>query len=49
VERLKHPIVPKDKLSSLTDCYKIKLRSAGYGLFYRAEKDTITVQVIAIA
>ncbi len=49
VERLENPIVPKDKLSGLTDCYKIKLRTAGYRLVYRVEKDTITVQVIAIA
>ena len=31
-ERLKNPKVPKDKLSNLKDCYKIKLRSVGYRL-----------------
>lgn len=49
IERLENPIVPKDKLSGLPDCYKIKLRTAGYRLVYRVVKDTITVQVIAVA
>lgn len=49
IERLENPIVPKDKLSGLPDCYKIKLRMVGYRLVYRVEKDTVTVQVIAVA
>ena len=49
IERLENPMVLKDKLSGLPDCYKIKLRTAGDRLVYRVEKDTITVQVIAIA
>lgn len=48
-ERLENPIVPKDKLTGLNDCYKIKLRTIGYRLVYKVIKDTITVQVIAIA
>jgi mRNA interferase RelE/StbE len=48
-ERLENPIILKDKLSGLNDCYKIKLRTAGYRLVYKVVKDKITVQVIAIA
>ena len=33
-ERLKNPRVEKDKLSGMPDCYKIKLKSAGYRLVY---------------
>lgn len=48
-ERLENPMVLKDKLSGLNDCYKIKLRTVGYRLVYKVIKDKITVQVIAIA
>lgn len=48
-ERLENPIVLKDKLSGLSDCYKIKLRTAGYRLVYKVVKDIVTVQVVAIA
>ena len=49
IERLENPIVPKDKLSGLNDCYKIKLRIIGYRLVYKVDKDVVTIQVIAIA
>ncbi len=49
IERLEDPIFLKDKLSGLSDCYKIKLRTAGYRLVCKVIKDKITVQVIAIA
>lgn len=48
LERLENPVVPKDKLSGLKDCYKIKLRTVGYRLVYRVYNDKIVVQVIAI-
>lgn len=47
-ERLKNPVVPKDKLSQMPDCFKIKLRSSGYRLVYRVFQGRIVVQVIAI-
>ena len=47
-ERVKNPRVASAKLSSLPDCYKIKLKSAGYRLVYRVHDDRIVVQVIAI-
>lgn len=47
-ERLEHPRVPSAALSGMTDCYKIKLRAAGYRLIYRVEDDIVFVTVIAI-
>ncbi|MDR1398175.1 MAG: type II toxin-antitoxin system RelE/ParE family toxin [Desulfarculales bacterium] len=47
-ERLKHPLVPSAALSGMPDCYKIKLRQAGYRIVYRIEDDIIFVTVIAI-
>ena len=48
VQRLENPHVPKDKLSGLPFCYKIKLRSVGYRLVYRVFDDRIVVQVVAV-
>lgn len=47
-ERLAHPRIPAAKLSEMPDCYKIKLRSAGYRLVYRVDDGRIVVIVIAI-
>jgi mRNA interferase RelE/StbE len=47
-ERLITPIVQKDKLFGLNDCFKIKLRSAGYRLVYKVMQKKITVQVVAV-
>ena len=47
-ERLAHPRIASAKLSEMPDCYKIKLRSAGYRLAYRVDDDRIIVIVIAI-
>ena len=49
IDRLENPMVLKDKLSGIDDCYKIKLRTVGYRLVYKVFKDVITVQVIAVA
>jgi len=48
LQRLENPIIPKDKLSGLKDCYKIKLRTVGYRLVYRVFKERIIIQVIAV-
>ncbi len=32
----------------MPDCYKIKLRSAGYRLIYRVDDDVVFVTVIAV-
>src|SRR5690554_5493277 len=46
--RLENHRVPSDALRGLPDCYKIKLRSAGYRLVYQVQDQTITVLVLAI-
>lgn len=47
-ERLGMPRVEADRLHGLPDCYKIKLRRAGYRLVYRVFDDRIVVQIVAI-
>jgi mRNA interferase RelE/StbE len=47
-ERLAVPRVPLARLADMPDCYKIKLRAAGYRLVYRVYDDRIVVQVIAV-
>ena len=47
-ERLQHPRVESAKLSSMPDCYKIKLVSLGYRLVYHVQDQTVQVRVISI-
>ena len=47
-ERLDSPHVPSSRLKTLPDCYKIKLRAAGYRLVYRVDDQTVTVVVVAV-
>ena len=47
-ERLGNPRVPSAALAGMADCFKIKLRSAGYRLVYRVDDDVIFVTVIAV-
>ncbi len=47
-ERLLEPRIPSVALSNMPDCYKIKLRQAGYRLVYRVDVDTVFVTVIAV-
>jgi mRNA interferase RelE/StbE len=48
VERLEQPRIESARLAVLPDCYKIKLRAAGYRLVYQVVDDTITVIVVAV-
>ena len=48
IERLEGPRVASAKLSGMPDCYKIKLRAAGYRLIYRVDDDVVTVVVVAV-
>lgn len=48
VERLERPRVESARLSGMLDCYKIKLKSAGYRLVYQVEDRTVTVVVVAV-
>lgn len=45
---IEYPRIPKNKLSDLKDCYKIKLRASGYRLVYRVYDDQVIIEVIAI-
>ena len=47
-ERLASPRVEADRLRRYENCYKIKLRAAGYRLVYRVEEARITVLVVAV-
>ena len=47
-ERLQRPRVQGDALHGMPDCFKIKLRAAGYRLVYRVEDQRITVVVISV-
>ncbi|MEO6968210.1 MAG: type II toxin-antitoxin system RelE/ParE family toxin [Rhodanobacteraceae bacterium] len=47
-ERLDNPRVPSARLPSIKDCYKIKLRTAGYRLVYQVDDKVVLVTVIAV-
>lgn len=47
-ERLADPHVASARLSGMPDCYKIKLRAAGYRLVYRIDETAIMVVVVAV-
>ncbi len=47
-ERLEHPRIPSAALSGMPECYKIKLRNAGYRLIYRVDDTVVFVTVIAV-
>ena len=47
-ERLANPHIPSARLRDMPNCYKIKLRDAGYRLVYRVDDGEITVVVIAV-
>ena len=47
-ERLERPRVASAKLSGMVDCYKIKLKNAGYRLVYQVDDTRIVVIVVAV-
>jgi mRNA interferase RelE/StbE len=47
-ERLERPRVASARLSGMTDCYKIKLKNAGYRLVYQVDDKRIVVIVVAV-
>jgi len=47
-ERLITPHVEAARLSGMADCYKIKLRRAGYRLVYQVRDSELVVSVIAV-
>ena len=48
IERLADPRVESARLTGLPDCYKIKLRDAGYRLVYQVCDNLLVVVVIAV-
>lgn len=47
-ERLLNPRQASAKLHGMQDCYKIKLKAAGYRMVYQVNDKTVLVTVIAI-
>ena len=47
-ERLLAPHAPSARLHGMTDCYKIKLRAAGYRLVYQVDDRVVLVTVVAV-
>ena len=47
-ERLKKPRKESTRLSGMKDCYKIKLRRAGYRLVYQVRDMELVVSVVAV-
>ena len=47
-EILLNPRVEANRLRDLPDCYKIKLRSAGYRLIYQVIDQEVVVFVVAV-
>lgn len=48
IERLENPRVESSRLSGMDDCYKIKLRGAGYRLVYQVRDTEVIVSVVAV-
>lgn len=48
LRRLDVPRVPVAALTSMPDCYKIKLRSTGFRLVYRVQDDLLVLLTIAV-
>lgn len=47
-KRIEHPHIQADKLSGMSGCYKIKLRSVGYRLVYEVRDKELVIVVIAV-
>ncbi|MCF6264256.1 MAG: type II toxin-antitoxin system RelE/ParE family toxin [Xanthomonadales bacterium] len=47
-ERLESPKIESSRVSGMTDCYKIKLRQAGYRLVYQVQDERLVVLVLVV-
>ncbi|MBJ7223329.1 MULTISPECIES: type II toxin-antitoxin system RelE family toxin [unclassified Brenneria] len=45
---LEAPRIEANKLRGMPDCYKIKLRSAGYRLVYQVQDEKVVVFVVSV-
>lgn len=48
IDRLEEPRVESARVNGMKDCYKIKLRSAGYRLVYQVRDKEVVVSVVAV-
>ncbi len=48
IERVEEPRVENFRLNGMKNCYKIKLRNAGYRLVYQVRDSELVVSVVAI-
>lgn len=48
LRRLEMPKVPSAALTSMPDCYKVKLRSTGFRLVYQVQDDVLVLLTIAV-
>lgn len=47
-ERIVNPRIESARLNGMKDCYKIKLRSAGFRLVYEVRDKELVVSVVAV-
>ncbi len=47
-ERIQQPRIESSRLSGMKDCYKIKLRRAGYRLVYQVRDKDLIVSIVAV-
>ena len=48
IERLSNPKIESARLNGMKDCYKIKLRKAGYRLVYQVRNIEVIVSIVAV-
>ncbi|RHW77905.1 type II toxin-antitoxin system RelE/ParE family toxin [Colwellia sp. RSH04] len=48
IERLSNPRIESSRLNGMKDCYKIKLRKAGYRLVYQVRDLEVVVSIVAV-
>ena len=48
IARLENPRVESSRLNGMKDCYKIKLRKAGYRLVYQVRDLEVIVSIVAV-
>jgi len=47
-ERIRQPRIESSRLSGMKDCYKIKLRRAGFRLVYQVRDKELVVSVVVV-
>ena len=47
-ERLEEPRIEQSRLNGMENCYKIRLRTAGYRLVYQVRDNELVISVVAV-